>query len=267
MRKALAFLHRDFLIATSYRSAFAIQLASILIWVPVCYYIGEGVSVDPALFERYGEGGDYFSFMLTGIGLLGFLAISLTTFNQSIRDSQLMGTLEIMLLSPTSVWQLLAYSSLWIYLFMTVRFGLYLAFGALFGLELGEGNALSALVVLAVSIPAFASFGIASAALILIIKRGESLNLALSTISMVLGGVMFPISVLPEWLQPVCKLLPITHSLEAMRLALFKGNGIGELLPQLGMLALFAFVFLPLSLGAFRLAVRRTKENGTLSHY
>lgn len=266
MRKAWAFLKRDFLVACSYRTTFVMQLLSIAVWVPVCYFIGKGVSIgDSHLFDAYG--GDYFAFMLIGLGLLGYLSISLQTFNQSIRESQLMGTLEIMLLSPTSIAQLLGYSSLWIYLFVTVRFALYLLIGVAFGLDLGSGNWLSALVVLALAIPAFASFGVASAALILVIKRGESINLMLSTGSLVLGGVMYPIAVLPAWLQPVSRLLPITHALEAMRLALFQGATLGQLAPQLGMLALFAFVLLPLSLGAFWLAVRSTKASGTLAHY
>jgi len=266
MGKAWAFLVRDFRLATSYRTAFCIQVAGIALWVPICYYIGEGVSVgDSERFAQYG--GDYFAFMLIGLGLLGYMTISLRTFNQSIRDSQLMGTLEIMLLSPTSIAQLLLYSSLWIYLFVTVRFVLYLALGAAFGLPLGDGNAFSAFLVLALSIPAFASFGIASAAAILVIKRGESLNLMLSTVSLVLGGVMFPISVLPDWLQPAAKLLPITHSLEAMRLALFQGYTVAELAPQLQVLALFTFVLMPVSLFSFWLAVKYTKATGTLAHY
>lgn len=266
MRKALAFYARDFRIATSYRTAFLIQLASIAIWVPICFYISEGVQGGESRFlEKYG--GDYFAFMLIGIGLFGYLTISLRTFNQSIRESQLMGTLEIVLLSPTSIAQLLVYSSLWIYSFATIRFGVYLLIGALFGLELGNGNTLSALVVLLLSIPAFASFGIGSASVILVIKRGESLNLALATVSLVLAGVMFPTDVLPEWLQPAAKLLPLTHSLDAMRLALFQGATLAELGGHIVALLLFTAVVMPLSLLAFWKAVRWTKSTGTLAHY
>lgn len=265
-KKAWAFVKRDFLIATSYRVAFLMQLLSVVLWVPICYFIGEGISSgDSDLLEPYG--GDYFAFLLIGMGLLGYMTISLRTFNQSIRESQLMGTLEIMLLSPTSVRELLIYSSLWIYLFLTLRFGMYLLIGALFGLDLGSGNIPAAIVVLMLSIPAFASFGIASAALVLLIKRGESLTVALSTVSLVLGGVLYPVSVLPEWLQPCANLVPITHANEAMRLALFSGYSVRELTPQLGALAMFAFVLLPISLLLFRRAVRWTKASGTLAHY
>jgi len=266
MRKAWSFLKRDFLIQTSYRTAFAMQLSSIVLWVPICYFIGKGVSGEGS--QRFAQyGGNYFAFMLIGLGLLGYLAISLRTFGEVIRESQLMGTLEIVLLSPTTITQLLLYSSLWIFLFATFRFVLYLLLGTVFGLNLSQGNAVSALVVLTVSIPAFAAFGVVGAALILLIKRGDALNMLMSTGSFVLGGVMFPISTLPEWLQPLSQFLPITHSLEAMRLALFQGLTVIELAPHLLKLALFAFVLLPLSLVTFWFAVRATKASGTLSQY
>ncbi len=266
MRKVWAFVKRDALIASSYRTAFAIQLASTLLWVPICYFVGKGLALgDSPGLARYG--GDYFAYILIGIGLLGYFTVSLRTFNQSVRDSQLMGTLEIVLLSPTSIAELLFYSSAWIYGFATLRFALYLAFGSLFGLDLRGGDPLSAAAVLILAVPAFASLGIASAALILVIKRGESINLALTTGSLLLAGVMFPTDLLPGWLQQLSKLLPLTHALEGMRLALFQGYSPRQLAPQLGWLALFSVVCLPLALGLFALAVRWTKATGTLSHY
>lgn len=267
MRKALAFIKRDFVIATSYKTEFAIRLFGIAMVVPLCFFVGKGVNVSDAgdAASRYGN--SYFSFLLIGLGLLGYLTISLRTFSQSIRESQMMGTLEIVLLSPTSITQLVIYSSLWIYLFLTLRFAIYLLLGVLFGMDLGNGNALSALVVLAMSIPAFAALGVASAALIVVIKRGEGVNYLLSVGSLVLGGVLFPIAVLPEWLQVVANVLPITHSLEAMRLALFDAATIVDLWPQLVVLALFALIVLPLSLGLFLQAVKWNKVAGTLANY
>jgi ABC-2 type transport system permease protein len=62
------------------------------------FYFSRMVSGSPsAEIEQYG--GSYFAFLLTGMAFLDYLGVSLQTFNQSLRDSQLMGTLEIMLLS------------------------------------------------------------------------------------------------------------------------------------------------------------------------
>jgi ABC-2 type transport system permease protein len=75
------------------------------------------------------------------------------------------------------------------------------------------------------------------------------------------------LEVLPPLLQQTAELLPITHALEVMRAALLRGAAVAELLPQIGVLALFGLIGLPLSLIGFSLGVRRARVTGTLSHY
>jgi ABC-2 type transport system permease protein len=266
MRVALAFLKRDFLIATSYKTSFVLQFASILFTVPFFYFISSVVGDSQAsLLTKYG--GSYFVFLLIGIAFTDYLALSLKTFNDSLRESQLMGTLETILLSPTSMPRLLFYSSLWGYLSTTVRFVLYLAVGLLFGFHLGDANALAATCVLVVAIVSFASMGILVAAVTLVIKKGELLTSAVSAASAMLSGVVYPIELLPHWLQFLAKFLPMTYALDGMRLALSKGHGFAEVLPQIGMLVLFSAILLPLGLTAFWLSLRWTKISGTLAQY
>ena len=266
MRTAWAFLKRDYLIATSYRAAFVMQMVGIVMAVPVFFFMGRMVpAAAQGGLDRYG--GSYFAFLLIGVAFMDYLAISLRTFNQSIRESQLMGTLEIVLLSPTRLWQVLIYSSLWVYLLTTFRFLLYLLAGTAFGLNLSNADAPAAIVVLMLSVPAFASLGILSASVTMLIKRGESINTALSTASLAMGGVLFPLSVTPGWFQALGNLLPVTHALEAMRRALFSGAGLGDLLPQLGVLILFTLVLFPTSMVCFHLAVQSSKRSGALAQY
>jgi len=264
MNKAWAFLKRDYLIATSYKAEFLFRLGSVVFAVPLCYFAGESLALRATAAKH---GGSYFAFLLIGLGLLGYLTVSLRSFTRIIRESQMMGTLEILILSPTSVTQLLVYSSLFLYIFQTVRFLSYLAGGVVFGLPLASGNPISAIAVLALSVPAFAAFGILVAALSVIIKRSEAIGMALYTGSLLLGGVVLPVEDLPVWLQAVANALPITHSLHAMRLALFQGASLSDLVPQLVALGAFALVLLPISLGLFALAIRHNKVNGTLAQY
>ena len=86
-------------------------------------------------------------------------------------------------------------------------------------------------------------------------------------LSWLLGGVFYPLEVLPRILQKAAQLLPITHALEGMRAALLGGASVRELLPQIGILALFGLVGIPLSLLALTLGVRRARVTGTLSHF
>ena len=261
-----AFLRRDFLVAISYQAGFAMQLFGIFVSVPIFFFMGnlvDGAHI-PAL-ERYG--GSYFGFLLIGVALLDYLAVSLRSFAQSLRESQLTGTLEIVLLSPTPLFQVLLFSSLWFFLFTTLRFFTYLLVGALFSFDLGNANPLGAACVLFVGVLSFIPFGIFTAAVVMVIKRGEALNTLVAGASMFFGGVLFPVDVLPPWLQTVSALLPFTHALEGMRLAIQSGAGVIELAPTLGVLAAFVVVLMPLSFLAFSAAVRNTRQTGTLAQY
>ena len=72
---------------------------------------------------------------------------------------------------------------------------------------------------------------------------------------------------LPAWLQPASALLPITHALEAMRLAVLRGAGLADLWKPIGALAVFAAILLPIGVLAFSIAVRRAKRTGSLVQY
>ncbi|MCK4727037.1 MAG: ABC transporter permease, partial [Anaerolineales bacterium] len=267
LRTARAFLIRDFRIETSYRFAFALQLMNILLSVGVFYFISLliGPSATPYL-SRYG--GDYFSFVIIGIAFAGYFGVGLSSFSSSLRQSQMSGTLEAMLTSPTRLSAIIVSSSLWAYLMTTIRVLVYLLVGALImGATFGQGNLISALVVLVLTIITFSSLGIISASFVMVLKRGDPIAWLFSAVSTFLGGVYYPITILPEGLQWLARLIPVTYALDAMRLALLQGASLNELIPQILALCVFSVILLPSSLFAFRFAVQRAKVEGSLTHY
>lgn len=266
IRTAWSFVKRDCLLATSYRAAFLSQLLVLFGGVSVLFYAGQamGLSQSP-LLKNYG--GNYFAFLLVGVAFIDFLNVSLSTFNVSIRDSQMMGTLEMMLLSPVRVTSILIYSSLWSYLLALVRFIFILCVGAIFyGFQLENPNLLGASLILMLSILSFAALGILMAAFVMVFKKAD-ISVVMSLASIFLGGVIFPPDVLPAWLRPLSVLLPITHSVQGMREALMRGASLDQLMPQIMALALFGLILFPLGLSAFSFAVNWTKSTGTLGQY
>lgn len=267
MSTALAFVRRDLQASASYRFSFAMQFLSILFGVVTFYYIAQvfGAAASPML-DRYG--GNYFAFVLIGIAFSDYLYLSLSTFSSSIREGQTMGTLEMMLLSPLRLSTILLSSSLWGYLFTSLRVVLYLLLGTLvFGVGMGRANLLAALVVFLLSIASFSGLGILSASFVMVLKKGDPIAWAFGSLSALLGGVFYPVSVLPDWLQPFSRFLPLTYSLDGMRLALLQGYSLGEVWQEIAFLALFAALLLPIGVLAFRLAVRRAKVEGSLAQY
>jgi ABC-2 type transport system permease protein len=267
MSVATAFLKRDLSLALSYRLSFALHLFGIFFSVASFYFVSRlfGAAMVPQL-EQYG--GDYFSFVLIGLAFSSYLGLSLANFSSSIREGQTTGTLEIMLLSPTRLSVILLSSSIWSYLETTLNVIIYLVVGALvFGFNVTQANLLTALVVLVLSIASFSGIGILSAAMVLIVKRGDPIAWLFGGASSLLAGVYYPISVLPDWLSPVSRVLPLTYALDAMRLAMLKGYSLYQVRLDVLVLLGFALVLTPISFLAFRIALRRAKKEGSLIQY
>jgi ABC-2 type transport system permease protein len=261
------FLRRDILSNLSYRLGFVLEVLAVLFFVGGFFFVGRLVTPAnlPALAEY---GGDYFSFVLVGIALIGFQYAALSSFSEVIRMGQVTGTLEAMLVTPTRLGTVLAGSALSSFLSAAVRVMLYLALGALaFGARLGGADLPTAFLALVLAVLAESGFGLFSAAFIMVLKRGDPVNFLLSGTATLLSGIYYPLSVLPGVLQALAHLLPLTYALRAMRGALLLGRGPVELARDLGMLALFAAVLLPLGLAAFRWAVRFARRAGSLGQY
>jgi len=149
----------------------------------------------------------------------------------------------------------------------TLRIAVYLGWSAaLFHFPLGGANWIAVTAVLLATLFAFSGLGIFSAAHLLLFKRGNPAKWFLLGISSLVGGMLFPVSILPDWLQFVAKLNPITYALDAMRGALLDGASVPEIGRPLLVLLLFAVILLPTSVVAFSWALRRTKITGTLTH-
>ncbi len=267
MAVATAFLKRDFTNEFSYRLSFGMQLFGIVFSVASFYFLSRlfGSAMVPQLAAY---GGDYFSFVLIGLAFSGYLGLSITSFANSIRQGQVMGTLEIMLLSPTRLSSILISSTLWGYLMTTVNVVLYIIVGVLlFGFDIGQANFLTAVVVLLISIASFSGIGIISAAIVLLVKKGDPIGSVYGSMSGLLAGVFYPVSVLPDWLEPVSHLLPMTYALDAMRLALLKGHTLLDVWQDLAILLAFTCFLIPLSFFIFHKALKRAKTDGSLIQY
>ncbi|PID85507.1 MAG: ABC transporter [Chloroflexi bacterium] len=267
LRVVWAFLVRDFFVETSYRLSFLFTIGSVVVRALVFFFLSEFIeSAAGGLLGDYG--GDYFSFVIIGIALGGYFSTGLSSFANALRQSQMTGTLEAMILTPTPVSWLIIGSAAWSYVYTTFRVLVYLVVGALFlGLDLSRANYLAAFVILVLSVISFASLGILAASLIMVIKRGNPITAVFGNVSNLVGGVFYPVAILPGWLQIAAYMLPITYALQATRAALLHGATWDELAADILALTLFCLILLPLALILFRFAVNRARVEGTLAHY
>ena len=259
MSLAWMFFKRDAITATSYRTSFVVTLAGNFVLLIVCFFIGKMIGDQdiPAL-EPYG--GNFLAFLLIGIALTDSVGISLTTFANQIREGQTTGSLEATLMSPARLPAILFYSSLWSY---------FLSGTGLFFSDLGLENANmgAGIVIFLLTVTAFAGFGMIWASVVMLVKRGDSIMSLAGSMIVLFSGVLFPVSELPDWMSSLSSLIPLTHGLEAMRLALIQGLGLGDMLDVVFKLLAFTVIFLVAGVLAFNGSIWLSKEGGSLSQF
>ena len=267
LNKPRAFVRKDFQAASSYKLSFLLELANIFFSVSVFFFMSRlvGAAFIPQL-KPYG--GDYFAFVIIGVAFSSYLGIALGSMSGTIMSGQAMGTLEAMLATQTEIPTIIVSSSLYQFIWTSLRVIAYLIVGWLgFNLKFHGGNFLGALLLLALTMAAFSSVGIITASFVMVFKRGDPITWVFTNASWLLGGMYYPVSVLPEWLQKVAYLFPLTNALEGARLALLKGYTLSQLTPYIISLTIFTAVVMPISILGFKYAVKKAKIDGTLTQF
>jgi len=266
-RSLLAFLRKDFLLTVSYRFATVLAFIQVVSGLLIYFFIDRlfGQEVVGYL-QPYGVG--YFAYVLLGLALFSFMGTGLAGLAGQVSWEQVTGTLEAVLATPLRPATLAVGLSLSGVLYACVEMAGYLLFGGVFlGAPVGNLNLLSAVVILFLAVISFNSLGLLAASVILIFKKGNPVAWIFQGVAGLLGGVYFPVEVLPDGLQTLSALLPVTYAVRGLQLAVYQGASLltlrGELLPLL----FLTCILLPLGLFSFGAAIRRAKRDGTLAHY
>jgi len=263
LRRAWAFVVRDFRAETSYRFAFAMQLLG-LIWMLIAFrFIAKLVGSEIPELKRYG--GNFFTFVLLGYAPLEYLRVGIMGFSRSVREAQAFGTLEALLVTRAGIPTIIFGSVLYDYARATVRAVLFIAVAAGASGQLADIDIPATLAFLALSIPCFAAIGILSASFVMVFKKGDPVSLLFLGTSTLMGGLLFPTHMLGRF-EVISHWLPLTYAMEGVRQAA-KGQPLEHLGGQLLPLAAFSVVLVPLATWSFRAALDRARRDGTLSHY
>lgn len=266
LRKLPAFARRDLLTAWSYRGAFFGEWLGLVGGALTFYFLG--LMVDPKTLPSYGgTHATYMEFVAAGLALTTFLHLGLARVAAALRGEQLMGTLESLLMTPTSVSTIQVGSAVYDLVFVPIRMALFFTILAFtFGLSFEPSGIGPALLSLLLFIPFVWGLGVMSAAITLTFRKGAG-AFTLLVNGLVLGsGAFFPLELLPHWVTWVAQVNPVTLAVEGVRAPLL-GGGWEGLWPEGVFLAPISAATLALGLIAFRLALRREQRRGTLGLY
>jgi ABC-2 type transport system permease protein len=200
-----AIVRRDYQLARSYRLAFAMDLLFGFANLILYFFISRTFTGVGRTAELHGAP-SYFAFALVGIVITVVMVAASTSLGLRIREEQLMGTLEALVVQPLNSLELAVGLVGFPFLFAMLRALAYLGIAwAWLDVDLARADWGGVAFVFLSAGLALTSLGIALGAFVFVIKRGDALaSLAVFALGLI-SGALFPISVLPGWLEPLAK--------------------------------------------------------------
>jgi ABC-2 type transport system permease protein len=207
-------------------------------------------------------------FLFVGWATYMWLSLILWGPGTSLRTEQVRGSLEAIFLTPASRLVVLfgpAVSQLvWaIWIFLVV--GVALWFG--FGVHIGPVEAIRALAVIAIGIPALYAIGALFAAVVLRFGDVSAMVQGVRGVFTALCGMSFPIVVLPDLAQRVALTLPPTYLIADLRAVLLAGSDLGRIAGDLAVLAAMGLILGIAASFAFRRTEQYARRGGRLAQY
>ncbi|MGH3037742.1 MAG: ABC transporter permease [Gaiellaceae bacterium] len=204
--------------------------------------------------------------LLIGAVIWAYLGMIFEVLTETVAWERWEGTIEYTFMAPLSRPVHLTGMGLFAIAYGLMQSVLLFAVVAFFfDLSLPGANFVAALVVLAVASVSFVGIGMMTSVLPLISpEKGTQLGFVAQGILLVVSGVYYPVSVLPEWMQWLATVSPATYALDGVRDAILEGDGLAALGDELWPLVVIGVVSIPLGLAVFRLGERHAKRHGKL---
>jgi ABC-2 type transport system permease protein len=151
-------------------------------------------------------------------------------------------------------------------LYGVVRTALLFAVVAVFfGLAFPDADFLAALVLLAVASISFVGIGMVTAVLPLISpEKGTQLGFIAQGLLLVVSGVYYPVTILPQWMQWLSVISPATYTLEGARRAIIDGASVSAVWDDIWPLLVIGAIAIPVGLLVFRRGEQYAKRHGRL---
>jgi ABC-2 type transport system permease protein len=152
-----------------------------------------------------------------------------------------------------------------------LSFVITLGFGiVILGVPINQVNYPLLLLALVLGFVAIVALGIALAGLTLVLKRGAwQMPDAMAGALYLLAGTIFPIAILPGWVEKIALLMPLTYWLELIRRALL-GDAVARAFPiastpeVIGLLLLTTVLMIVVCAGIFRVSDHVARERGQI---
>jgi ABC-2 type transport system permease protein len=209
---------------------------------------------------------DLVLFLLIGTLVWAYLSAVLDDISLVVTWERWEGTIEHTLMAPVPRVAHLIGTAVFGVLHAFVRTTLIMMIALpFFDVGLPRANWISAAVVVAVGSFSLIGLGILAGVLPLVYpERGEQLSFMMQAVVLLVSGVYYSVDTLPAWLGIVSRFSPATYLLRSVRGAIIDGRSVSDQAGDVAIMAVFAVVFIPVSVAVFSAAERWAKRTGRL---
>lgn len=255
-------VRRDAILFVSYRTQLMAQFLGPLFTITLFYYISHIITA-----RTIHSPGGYFGFVIVGLVIVQILTISLGIMPVTVRQELVSGTIERFLVSAHGPVNGILGTMLFPLASAMLTGALMLGLATvIFGLPLAA-TAVLAIPISLLGMLAFMPFAFLLVALVMVFKQVSSATQFIIAGVAIVGGLYFPIAVLPGWIRWASEVQPFTPAADLLRhllvgAPLAHSAGV-DLLKLVG----FVAVLLPAGFMLLRVSIRYGQRSGTIAEY
>jgi ABC-2 type transport system permease protein len=191
-------------------------------------------------------------YLLPGIIVMGAMVTGIMRTATGFVQEREQGIYRRLALTPLTRTTLIGSQLLQHYLVIIVQTLLLVAISGLAFKTHLTGNTALFWLTLSVGALCFMSIGFALTGLIKTLRSATPIIQITYFALMFLGGIFFPNSLLPKWLENAAGILPSTQMGDALRAVVYNGAGIGDIWQKLAIMGAWIAVCMVISIRFFR---------------
>ena len=183
----------------------------------------------------------------------------------SIQSERWMGTIEVLFVTPTNKMTVLLASG--VSSLVEASWWIVCIFGIswmLFGVQPSITSWPTVLLCLGSTMVALLAVGVFFGGFFVLTRAADNLASGLQAPIRFFSGVAFPVNVLPQTLQFVSFVIPVTYGILTLRDSILSGGDLSTIWLNIVALYIMTAIFLVLAHFTIKAVERRAKKNGTL---
>lgn len=261
-------LRRDFLVDFSYKISFFGQFLGIVLSSISFFFISKTFSMTNSI-HLADFNYDYFMFATIGLAIIDMVITIMRSLTNSLREAQTLGYDEILFISCVTPTYIFFCSSIYTFIKGIFKFIFYIFLIQLLGdHSFSFSSILIVFFLFFVMIIPFLGLSFFGLSFVLFFKQADPVNFIINTVVSIFSGIIYPVSVMPTFMQKISDFIPLTSQLNSARHILINNSLDNYISSNLFCLhILFSLFFLFCSILVFKIVVSLVKIRGTLGTY